>query len=366
MTIYLLKLSITFYQKILMGCETSVECYSDDDIPLLERLKSNITVRDFERLRQRGSALVNQSVLYSIGQNCGNMETKDFPKTLQNACYICVNSKHPKTEETSVGCFNDAILIAQHYQSAGYNVFFIVNPKSMTYFTFLRLVLSQTTNNVAVYISGFCKDAEGKNEIIFEDENVPSKRFSDFLNAYKKITSMAHIIFDFTHIKKKNALPHSTFISNTLTANTIFITLDFVNNLNYDNLKVIECGGYITFMLMKFLKAKPDMLIGDLKKGINDIINQFGYEIFFRAQNRQLLNGSLFTVSNANQQQQEMENERQPQVEEPRGSPEEENSKSGSHKSERKHRRRRRKKKSHSSQSDSSESLYSSDEASAI
>ena len=284
-----------------MGCEISYDGASINDFPYLEAIPDHFTTARFNELRCKGSIGVNQSVLYSLGKNCHDIEPKKFPNTLEKCCFICVNSVNPKKKESQIGNYCDAIVTAQQYKKANFDIYYIDDCVSMKYFTFLRLVLSQTKGTTCIYFSGFCIDIEGENKIVFKDELVPSKRFSDFLSAYKNPESNVHIIFDLCHIKKKNVIPHSTFFCNNLTPNTVFITLDFINNTDYDQVKEIDCDGYLTLALWKSFQLRLSSSINELKESANRILESFGYNVYLMAQDRSLFDSPLLIIPSDNE-----------------------------------------------------------------
>lgn len=272
-----------------MGCNNSA---NSQDVSMYEVLGQNFTQDDLNNVRNNGNEKTSLESLASLGMDCTNLEPKQFPQSLNNCCLICVNGKVQGENDSAF--YNDGALLAQHAKAFGYPIFFLVNPTSMQYFSFLRLALSQTSHNILLYVNGFCRDVENDNLICFTNEEVQCKRFSGFLLSYKTSTSKVSIFFDVCHLKEKSISPHSIFISNDIPQNIIMTTIDFIDPSDVGDKKMVKCQGFLIYSIIVALHKQPHKTFTEVESHINSMIQQNGYKLLIVTQNDEMRNQPIF------------------------------------------------------------------------
>lgn len=272
-----------------MGCNNSA---NSQDISAYEVLDRNFTQEDLNNVRNQGNEKTSLQTLASLGMDCTKIEPKQFPPTLGNCCLICINSKTQNENDSAF--YNDGALLAEHAKSFGYPIFYLVNPESMQYFTFLRLALSRTSNNMICYVNGFCRDVENDNLICFSNEEVECKRFSGFLLSYKLSSLKVSLFFDVCHLKEKSVSPHSIFISNDLPQNIIMSAIDFIDPSDVGDKKEVKCQGYLIYSLLVALHKKSNKTFTEVESQINSIIQRNGYRMLIVTQNQDMKNQPVF------------------------------------------------------------------------
>lgn len=266
-----------------MGCNNSS---TSQDLSTFEILGNNFTQEDLDQVRGRETEKSVLAKFPILGTNGATVEPRHFPQNLVNICLMCINSKNAKGDN-DITILNDGIFAAQHIKKIGYPIYYLINPSSMLYFTFLRLVLSHTSNNIILYVNGFCHDIDNDNLICFPDEEVPCRRFSSFLLSYKQNLSKVSLFFDVGHIKEKSLEPYSNFVSSEIPLNVVMVVIGFISTSQYGNQKIVKTQGYLTYSIFVALHKNPNKTFNEVENEINAMIQQTGYKIQIAAQNNE-------------------------------------------------------------------------------
>ena len=257
-----------------MGCGYSYENFSFIENSYYENLDSNTSIDQLQQIRCNGSYESSLAYLSTIGQNFSGLNRSNIPKDLLKTCFICCNTINPFTKENEIGPLFDAIQTAKNCLDFGYKVFYLINPTSSEFLTYLRCFLSKTYNQIFIHFCGFIifeNEINSKYSLNCFDKNIPLFTIFQFIKAYSRKTLKSIFLFEFYSMTNINNYLED-FNLNEIFNHTTFIYLNKIYNNN-------NLNGLLTFLFWNFIKINPKINLMDFKIQINEKLFLFNNEI---------------------------------------------------------------------------------------
>ena len=202
---------------------------------------------------------------------------KNMPLSeLDKVCFILINTYENENENFGIGPLNDAIHICLHYRRLHYRVFYLYNPRSSQFISFLEYFLKNTINNLTVFYSGYDSSNKNIHDIKFPNGHLPSKDIKKSImqncNGKAKITFITNSfnggsVFDITSINNSN---------NQQTKNDI---ISFWVEKDQSNHNSKKSHGTFIYYLCKFINGSNNFSPKDLVDKINPSLSRFS-EVF--------------------------------------------------------------------------------------
>lgn len=239
---------------------------------------------DWQRLHNRTDEKETKGKLWSHGTDLGSKKVGSFSAKPAKALFICCNTYTTPGYELGVGPMNDAIYIAEHMESLGYEVFFLHNPNAPDFVPWLGYFFENTTEALLVYYTGHgasVKDDDGDEDdgmdeaFVFDDkgfvrddallECVQQRKTNDDLRVVL-LSDCCHSgsIWDLQSERRKNLPANMLSLSAARDSQTA---------------KQTSIGGadqgIFTHYFVKLISETPDITPKKMKKRIDGYISKY-------------------------------------------------------------------------------------------
>jgi len=180
-----------------MGCAASEIRYGGiDELP-----DSSDNKQFDEIMRDRENVDFNEALegLFKFGSDFTEVLPRELPKDLSKVCFLCINTFCPSEQIHSSKALFDASKNARNMKQIGYDVFYLINPVSTSFLTFLRVFLSRTYISLVFCLHGYAGIDESINGdcfMFFSDRNISFKTIKQFIDSYKRKTNRLLVLLD--------------------------------------------------------------------------------------------------------------------------------------------------------------------------
>lgn len=275
--------------KTAVAADTRAATADDDDF----------NEEQWQAMHNQTDETETRTKLWSHGTDLLSKEVEGFDADVKKALLICCNTYTTPGYELGVGPMNDAIHVAERFESLGYDVFFMHNPKSTDFVPWLGWFFEHAQQSLLVYYTGHgasVKDddgdeADGMDEaLVFDDKGfvrddelltcAQDRKTNDDLHVVL-LSDCCHSgsIWDLQSEKRKNLPPNMISLSAARDSQTA---------------KQTSIGGadqgIFTHYFLKFLAAEPEITAKDMRGKINGFISKYDQHFTVHATRPKLVN----------------------------------------------------------------------------
>lgn len=285
---------------ILSPADTAESLYPTIQMPESTHV---ITAEEFQKLRRHNSI---ESALEQLIQVATCLDHKNpgvLPKNIARACFICTNSYTKKSLKLGVGPVNDSITVAANHKYMGYKVYFIHNPKSTTFLSFLRAFLERTTEYFTFYYTGH--GANGKNYngteksgfdqyLVFDDDHVKDDTLATYLRDYATGAPKTLLLVDCCHSGTIWDIPEDPIEAMKFPGNIVSISSTDDSQTAKQGTIENNSQGMFTFFFWRAFKEHPTYNFKQIKEVVDKEIKKYNQEMILHSTRRPLLEISFF------------------------------------------------------------------------
>ncbi|KAK8839774.1 hypothetical protein M9Y10_031479 [Tritrichomonas musculus] len=248
----------------------------------LDRKDNQFSRKKFHRVRKVST---HKKLLKSFGiigmclndKPAGNIPTGDLDKV----CFILINDYEDDKNELGVGPLNDGYLIGLKHHRLGFKVFYLYNPPSDNFSTFLGFFMTNTTDSLTVFYTGREDRCDG----------------IEFSNGSLSKTTISKIISQ-SHNKKSRVI----FVTDCIGGGSAFNICGGTNLMAFSVNKASSiCAkerkrshGIFTYYFCKITSESPSITPNRLIERLNASLNRFNEVIMCEFTNKELGDSPIF------------------------------------------------------------------------
>lgn len=226
----------------------------------------------------------------------GKSSSEINPEYLDKVCFVFINSYKKKDSYLGVGPLNDGYLVGLNHHRLGYKIFYLYNPRSDEFISFLGFFVKHTKVELTVFYSGL--NTNGSKDIKFCDGCLSREVVGDVIaqNCNRKsrvlfITDCCDggSVFDIHAMNPDNFLPSSNLIS------------FFVNkSCKPQSTESKRSHGIFTYYFCKITSDCPNITPGRLVDRINPSLKRFNESFGCDVTEKELIDRPIFSTQKAN------------------------------------------------------------------
>jgi hypothetical protein len=286
-----------------MGCgESSVEVDSGDVEERAAGLPKRFTREQFQKARL---SKAESDVVADLERLGTNLHGKD-PNSIEpgdKACFICCNTYTKPKLALGVGPLNDSHTVADNHVKRGYALFFLHNPTTEEFLSFLPKFLKDTKVALTVFYTGHganIRDRDGDEDdgfdeaMVFDEGYIVDDKLLDALSENANGTTRVLLLSDCCHsgsiwdlqsaIEKGKKLP-ANLLSISAAADSQTAKQTTVNKMSQ---------GIFSFYLWKALNSKQKSTPNDLTSSVSPNLTRFNQKVVAASSTPAMLDQPLF------------------------------------------------------------------------
>lgn len=249
------------------------------------------TPKDFHELRKISTHKKLIKAFTRIAMRLNDLTPDDLPPgNLDRVCFLLINDyEKDKFNELGVGPLNDGYLFGINQYRMDFNVFYLYNPTSVEYSTFLDFFMKKTQKCLTVYFSG--RNSDGNQGILFSKDILAKDTINDIIAS--GCNGKAHYIFIDDCLTGGTIFDIPSIIKqNKPIKNLISISIDKSSTPGYKQGK--RTHGLLTFYLCKSVSEKPDINPNELIEKMNLEFRRFKLKFECSITDQELANMPVF------------------------------------------------------------------------
>lgn len=261
------------------------------------------SLEEFQKLRHHASVDDALGQLNEIA-TCLNNKTKDsLPHNIVRACFICANSYTKEKFKLGVGPINDSITVAANHKYMGYKVYYVHNPKSTQFLTFLQAFLERTTEYLTIFFTGHGTNQKNRNGteksgfdqyMVFDDDYVKDDTLAQYLQDYATGAPKTLLLSDCCHSGTIWDIPEDPIEATKFPANIVSISSsDDVNTAKQGTIDN-NSQGIFTFFFWRTIKEHPDYSFSQIKPIVDKAVKKYSQECIIHATRNNVVNSVFF------------------------------------------------------------------------
>ena len=217
-----------------------------------------------------------------IGMRLNEKNTSDLPTCdLNKVCFILINDYDEEDHELGVGPLNDGYLVGLKHHRLGFKVFYLYNPQSDEFASYLAFFLKNTTDALTIFYSGRDDNSEG----------------IEFNNGSLSKSSISEIISSSPNNKSR-----VMFITDSLGGGSVFDIKGLSNAISFsvqksgeiDSKEVKRTHGIFTYYFCKITSDCPNITPNRLVERMNPSLCRFNEVFTCEFNNKELGESPIF------------------------------------------------------------------------
>ena len=257
--------------------------------------KNEFTNKEFHKIRKDAT---HKNLISSFSRISMCMNDKDpscIPiGELNRVCFILVNTYEDTDDDLGVGPLNDGYLVGLNHHRLECKVFYLYDPKSSEFLTFLAYFLKNVTQALTVYYSGGDTIATSPNHgIKFIDESIPSNQISSLVA--KECNPKIRVMF-LTDCRTGDTVFDATAMKSEVSSDTLSIVSFSANKdkVPKDNKDMKRSHGIFTYYFCNVTSEAPNMSPNRLKERIDPYLLRFNETFEVETTNPEMLESPIF------------------------------------------------------------------------
>lgn len=249
----------------------------------LDRKDNDFTCKKFHHVRKVST---HKKILKSLGRlgMCLNDKPVDHLQNgeFEKVCFIIINDYEDKHKyELGVGPLNDGYLVGLKHHRLGFKVFYLYNPQSDEFASYLAFFLKNTTDALTIFYSGRDDNSEG----------------IEFNNGSLSKSSISEIISSSPNNKSR-----VMFITDSLGGGSVFDIKGLSNAISFsvqksgeiDSKEVKRTHGIFTYYFCKITSDCPNITPNRLVERMNPSLCRFNEVFTCEFNNKELGESPIF------------------------------------------------------------------------
>jgi hypothetical protein len=241
--------------------------------------------------------------LKSLGRDVTVITVGRLPASFEKAAFICVNTYTSYQLNLGKGPLNDAVSFAKCAKKAGFEIFFLHNPRCKTFLSYLDAFFARTTTKLVFYYVGHgtnVRDMDGDESdkqdeaFVFDDGTITDDVLLTHLCDNKNPSCELVLITDACHSGSIWDIPTITIRGRNLPPNVL--SLAAANDAQTAKQTVIEKKdqGVFTYNLTKILTAEPSASPRDIAAKMKTALKPYAQSFTVGATTTSLVDAPLF------------------------------------------------------------------------
>lgn len=261
------------------------------------------SLEEFQKLRQHKSVEDGIKQLNELATRLNGQGTNIVPSNMPRACFICSNSYTKESLKLGVGPINDSITVAANHKYMGYKVFYIHNPKSTQFLTFLRAFLERTTEYLTVFYTGHGSNRKNYNGteksgydqyMVFDDDYVKDDTLAQYLKDYATGAPKTLLLSDCCHSGTIWDIPEDPIEATKFPANIVSISSSDDDNTAKQGTIENNSQGIFTFFFWKTIKEHPDYTFLQIKPIVDKEVRKYNQECIIHSTRHNMIDSVFF------------------------------------------------------------------------
>lgn len=235
--------------------------------------------------------------------NLAKVPISQLPTDAEKNCFICVNTYNSYSLNLGTGPLNDAVTFAKRAKQCEFEVYYLHNPKSKTFLSYLDAFFQNTNHHLVVYYVGHGTnvrdrngdEADGYDEaMVFDDGTIIDDVLVDHLIQYKKDSTELTLVTDACHSGSIWDLQSGTVCGRTLPPNVLSISA--ANDQQTAKQTMIDRmeQGVFTSNMCKIMKTKPLITPNELKTEMAKVLRKYCQTVTLGTTSPEMLNLPVF------------------------------------------------------------------------
>lgn len=220
--------------------------------------------------------------------------TKILHDSLDNVCFVLINTYEKKNQDLGIGPLNDSIQIGLYHHRLGYKVYYLFNPKSDEFTNYLSFFLQNTVKSLTVFYSGLDSSMCQIHDIEFKNGQLSSNVIKNIIT--QKCNGKAKIIFITDSYNGGSVFDINSIIHSNDRQTTNIISFSVKKETNSsDSKEKKRSHGIFVYYFCKLIGDNPNITPKDLVESINPSILPFNEVLKYEVSNQSLADSPIFS-----------------------------------------------------------------------
>ena len=241
----------------------------------LDNKNNHFTSRKFHKIRKVSTHKKLIESFGRIGMCLNNKSSSNIQiGDLNKVCFILINSYEYKEHDLGVGPLNDGYLVGLKHHRLGYKVFYLYNPRSDEFTSYLSFFTKNTSHSLTVFYTGRDSMTSGTHGIEFSNGSLSTGVVGDIIS--QNCNGKAHVMFITDCCNGGSVFEINTVDPNTNKTPTNFLSFFVRKSHAPDSKECKRSHGIFTYYFCKIINECPSITPNRLIERMNQSLKRFG------------------------------------------------------------------------------------------